>query len=135
MSFAPGELSTIEGNNGATKSFNFADLPCPPASIASADAYFYNPALDPGQVYRPRIAPPPGIFDLDPAWQDCVTAVNQGFDPPIALPSASGSTESNEGSRPTFPQSPPRDTADEEIVQAAVTAHKVQNIPRETGTP
>ena len=40
LAFAPGELSTIEypawdrGSipSGATKSFNFADLPCPPSS-------------------------------------------------------------------------------------------------------
>ena len=41
LAFAPGELSTIEwpvwdrGNipPEATKSFNFADLPCPPSSV------------------------------------------------------------------------------------------------------
>lgn len=41
LAFAPEELSTIElpawdrGNipSGATKSFNFADLPCPPQSV------------------------------------------------------------------------------------------------------
>ena len=41
LAFAPEELSTIEmpvwdrGNipPGATKSFNFADLPCPPSSV------------------------------------------------------------------------------------------------------
>ena len=41
LAFAPGELSTIEypaWNRGnipanATKSFNFADLPCPPSSV------------------------------------------------------------------------------------------------------
>ena len=41
LSFSPGELSTVEGLHwesvipkpGITKTFNFADLPCPPRSV------------------------------------------------------------------------------------------------------
>lgn len=86
MAFAPGELSTIEGPGGATKVFDFADLPCPPPEVAAADAYFYNPKVNPGRQYSPQIAPPPGIWELDPAFKNCVTAVFQGFDPPRAIP-------------------------------------------------
>ena len=31
------------------------------------------------------ISPPPEVFALDPAFKECVAAVYQGFDPPIAL--------------------------------------------------
>ena len=92
MSFAPGELSTIEGSGKATKAFDFEDLPCPPSAVAEADSFFYNPSVDPGEVYDPLLAPPPGIFNIDPAWANCVTAINQGFDPPIALQTAAGLT-------------------------------------------
>lgn len=86
MSFAPGELSTIAGPGGATKVFNFADLPCPPPDVASADSYFYNPGANPGRQYSPQIAPPPAIWDLDPAFRNCVPALFQGFDPSRAFP-------------------------------------------------
>lgn len=83
MSFAPGELSTIAGPSGATKVFNFADLPCPPPDVASAGSCFYNP---PGRQYSPQIAPPPAIWDLDPAFRNCKPALFQGFDPSRAFP-------------------------------------------------
>ena len=131
MSFAPGELSTIEGNNGATKVFNFADIPCPPASVASADSYFYNPAVNPGQAYQPRLAPPSAIYNLDPAWRDCVTAINQGFDPPIVLGPASGVTGPDiNHARPI-----PRDSSLDETTPAAMPAHKVQYVPHQTSAP
>ena len=132
MSFAPGELSTIEGNRGATKVFNFADLPCPPASVVSADSYFYNPSVHPGQVYEPRIAPPPGIFNLDPAWQSCVTAVNQGFDPSMALGSASGATDPDGGKMNLFP---PKHFLERDASPSAIPAHRIQYVPLETGIP
>lgn len=86
MSFAPGALSTIVGNTGATQEFNFADLPCPPPEVAAADSYFYNPAYNPGRPYSPMIAPPQEVFNLDPAFANCEAAVFQGFDPPRAFP-------------------------------------------------
>ena len=131
MSFAPGELSTIEGNGGATKVFNFADLPCPPASVASADSYFYNPTFNPKQVYEPRLAPPPGIFNLDPEWQSCVTAINQGFDPPVPYRLASGPTGPDGGMVNLFP---PRDL-EGSTAPSAIPAHRIRYAPRETGIP
>ena len=91
IAFAPGALSTIVGQNPPqTKEFNFADLPCPPPDVASADSYFYNPAWNPGRPYSPMIAPPQEIFDLDPAFSSCVAAVFQGFDPPHTLSAWTG---------------------------------------------
>ena len=89
MSFAPGELSTIEGPGGPTKAFDFADLPCPPPAIAEANIHFYNPQVNPGRAYSPMIDLPPGIKKMDPAFSDCGTAIYQGIDPPIAMQSAS----------------------------------------------
>ena len=90
ISLAPGELSSIQGPDGPTKSFNFNDLPCPPSDVAAADSWFYNPEYNPSRAYAPMIAPPPQLFDLDPAFSNCVAAIYQGFDPPIALLSAAG---------------------------------------------
>lgn len=87
LSLAPGDLSTIEGQDGATRAYNFADLPCPPTDIASRDWYFYNPAYNPGRPYEPRISIPPQVTYLDPAWSSCTTTARyQGFDPASALP-------------------------------------------------
>ena len=80
-SFAPGELSTIEGRGGPTKSFNFADLPCPPASVSSADWYNYKP----GQPYKPVIAAVPQLFQLDSLFENCIVDIYEGYDPPYAL--------------------------------------------------
>ena len=85
IAFAPGAISTIEGNTGVTKEFNFADMPCPPPEVAAADSYFYNPQWNPGRPYSPIIAPPKEIFDMDPAFANCVAAVYQGFDPSRAF--------------------------------------------------
>ena len=89
ISVAPGELSTIDGQNAATRSYNFADLPCPPSAVASRDSWFYNPAYNPGRPYEPRISIPAEVTALDPAWSSCTaTAQYQGFDPPMPLPTA-----------------------------------------------
>ena len=77
-SFAPGELSTIDGH--ATKVFDFDDLPCPPPGID----------LTPGETYAPLIAPPSFIWSLDPAFSTCIPGSNQGLDPPIAVHTTSG---------------------------------------------
>lgn len=88
MSFAPGELSTIEGPGGPTKAFDFADLPCPPPGVASANLHFYNPQVNPGRPYSPMIDLPPDLLKMDPAFGDCVAAIYQGIDPPVALTAA-----------------------------------------------
>lgn len=89
IKFAPEALSTLEGQSEVPKSFNFADIPCPPPDVASNDAFFYNPQFNPGRQYAPRLAPPTGLWALDPEFQKCVSAnIYQGFDPPSALPHA-----------------------------------------------
>ena len=77
-SFAPSDLSTID-SSGATKVFDFGDLPCGPPGIE-------NPA------YAPLIAPPSFIFnDLDNgAFATCIPGLHQGVDPPIAVHTANG---------------------------------------------
>lgn len=81
-SFKPGELSTVEGRLGKTKSFNFADLPCPPASVAAADWYNYR---GPEEPYKPIIAAVPQLFQLDPLFKNCTVDIFEGYDPPRAL--------------------------------------------------
>ncbi|MCJ1396524.1 hypothetical protein MMC18_009415 [Xylographa bjoerkii] len=82
MSFTPGQLSTIEGRGGPTKSFDLADLPCPPASVSEADWYNYQS----GEPYNPVIAAPPELYLLDPSFAGCVVIdVLNGYDPPYAL--------------------------------------------------
>ena len=80
-SYAPGELSTVEGRLGPSKAFNFADLPCPPAAVAAADWYNYYP----GERYAPIIAPVPQLYKIDPAFANCTVDIYQGYDPPTAL--------------------------------------------------
>ena len=99
IAFAPGALSTIVGNSGATQEFNFADLPCPPPDVASADNYFYNPSWNPGRAYAPMIAPPQEIFNLDPAFASCGAGGYQCFDPPRAFPTWGGESGGGGGWR------------------------------------
>lgn len=70
-SFAPGQLSTI-GHSSSTYSFNFGDLPCPPANAG------WDPSEGP---YSPIVAPPEFLFNLDPAFNTCIPAASQGNDP------------------------------------------------------
>ncbi|KAL6720916.1 hypothetical protein ACLMJK_000015 [Lecanora helva] len=77
--FPPELLSTV-APDGSTQSFNFADLPCPPASIN----------WDPTKPYNPILAPPQYIFDLDPAFSTCIPGAFQGIDPPRPVVSAAG---------------------------------------------
>jgi hypothetical protein len=77
-SFAPGELSTIDKSSGATRVFDFGDLPCGPAGD--------NPD------YSPIIAPPPFLTNLDPAFATCIPGAEQGIDPPIAINAADGAS-------------------------------------------
>lgn len=50
-SFDPIEMSTQDGD-GSTKSFNFADFPCPPPQV---DLH--------GKPYQPFLVPPPSLLD------------------------------------------------------------------------
>ena len=74
-SFAIGELSTV-GLNNSTSSFNFGDLPCPPADIE------WDPSKGP---YAPKVAAPNFLFKLDPTFVNCMAGAGQGIDPPTAL--------------------------------------------------
>ncbi|KAM0796925.1 hypothetical protein BDR22DRAFT_975661 [Usnea florida] len=77
-SFAPGALSTIRPDS-TTYSFNFGDLPCPPADVQWD---FSNGS------YAPQVAPPDFLFDLDPAFKTCIPGLYQGIDPPMTLTQA-----------------------------------------------
>ena len=92
LAFAPGELSTVQGHlwgggvqEQKTKVFNFADLPCPPYDVMYDD--WYKSA--PGEPYRPLIALPEKVRDLDPWWSACTDAFYfTGLDPPRTLEKA-----------------------------------------------
>lgn len=92
LAFAPGELSTVQGHlwgggvqQQKTKVFDFADLPCPPFDVMYDD--WYKPA--PGEPYRPLIALPEKVRDLDPWWSACTDAFYfTGLDPPRTLQKA-----------------------------------------------
>ena len=88
-SFAPGELSTIDGGH-ATNSFDFDDLPCPPSGID----------LTAGETYAPLISPPPFIWGLDPAFSGCIPGYNQGLDPPVAVHTTDGLGDPGSGAAP-----------------------------------
>ena len=97
LSFAPGELSTLDyfsnifrgpfGEN--PKPFNISNLPCPPQSLLDAQqlANEVGFALPARPGYAPIIAPPPAIQNLEPAWNGCATQL--AFDPPRSLVPAS----------------------------------------------
>ena len=84
-SLAPGALSTI-GLDSSTYSFNFGDLPCPPADVG------WDPSKGP---YAPLLAPPDFLFHLDPAFATCIPGASQGIDPYTTLTTASA--DSNVG--------------------------------------
>ncbi|CAF9919192.1 MAG: hypothetical protein ALECFALPRED_001082 [Alectoria fallacina] len=77
-SFAPGALSTV-GLDSSTYSFNFDDLPCPPADVE------WDFSRGP---YQPQVAPPHFIFNLDPAFKTCIPGASQGIDPYTTLTTA-----------------------------------------------
>ncbi|KAL8958671.1 MAG: hypothetical protein Q9193_004319 [Seirophora villosa] len=132
FTFAPGELSTIQGPANITKEFNFGDLPCPPPDVSSDAHWFYNPAFNPTQTYAPLVAPFSQLYDLHPAFKDCIVAENQGFDPAIALPPADAPTLPNPASR-FGPNLDGRDLLKPREVP--MVAHKVAYMPLETRSP
>ena len=81
-SFASGALSTV-GLDSSTSSFNFGDLPCPPADKG------WDPSKGP---YAPLLAPPDFLFHLDPAFAKCIPGASQGVDPYTTLTSASANS-------------------------------------------
>lgn len=97
VAFPPRELSTIEipawirasiPPKAAIRSFNFADLPCPPQSVMYAVEYKPSP----GEPYRPVLSAPSRLSSLLPEWSKsgCVisAALFNGVDPPRALKAA-----------------------------------------------
>ncbi|KAL9628848.1 MAG: hypothetical protein Q9204_005622, partial [Flavoplaca sp. TL-2023a] len=130
FSFAPHMLSTMQGPQNLTKEFNFGDLPCPPAELASEVQWFYNPAYNPTRRYSPFIAPFSELWDIDPLFKalPCTVALNQGMDPPSLLPTASAPTRPTKGPRRPGRLARYRRDAVEE-------AHRVINLPIETDPP
>ncbi|KAL6714998.1 hypothetical protein ACLMJK_007258 [Lecanora helva] len=91
LAFAPGELSTIAGplynpvgtsyTTYSTKVLDLGDLPCPPQSVMEEN--WYNPA--PGNPYRPVIALPDKVKEIDPSWRSCSASFFTCLDPPRTL--------------------------------------------------
>ncbi|KAL8936223.1 MAG: hypothetical protein Q9216_005050 [Gyalolechia sp. 2 TL-2023] len=125
FTFGPGELSTIQGPANLTKEFNFADLPCPPPDVAADVKWFYNPEFNPTRTYMPVVAPFSQLYDMHPDFHSCTVALNQGFDPPIALPSVKGPTLPGDKGR--IGHFHPR--------RHPVGAHKVPRFPMQTNPP
>ena len=90
LAFAPGELSTVSGNNpgpiqGSTVAFNSADMPCGPEN--GTNDFLPNPTnVD---SYQPIIALPSKLLALRPDWAKCTNDFFEGQDPPSALTPAS----------------------------------------------
>lgn len=127
--FAPGELSTLQGNDGITSVFNFEDLPCPPPDRVSPEWYKDHAAND-TQEYSPVLAPFPRLYELDPQLKRLCGSVLDGglIDPFTALPTASEPTPPGETNRRfgIGPGKGPRDLP--------APAHKVSSLPGPTGS-
>ena len=104
LSFSPGELSTFAGpptdpQISSRRPFNPADLPCPPRSVMVYLIYadqskitwlktlqeenWYMPQS--GVPYRPIVAVPQKITDLNPFFAICTNEFLTAIDPPRAL--------------------------------------------------
>ncbi|KAL8818990.1 MAG: hypothetical protein Q9223_002489 [Gallowayella weberi] len=127
FTFGLGELSTVQGPANITKAFNFEDLPCPPPDLAADVIWFYNPAYNPAQTYAPFLAPFPQLYKLDPAFEHCIVAMNQGLDPPVPQATANGPTI------PIGPLGPHRGLLRPRMPPMA--AHNVPNLPTATRSP
>lgn len=138
IAMAPEAVSSIIGTSGVAAQFNYADLPCPPPDVASAQAFFYNPQFNPGRAYGPMISPPPELFALDPAFKDCVAAVYQGFDPPKAMPTGHGpSGPGGFKRRRSYPRHPMEAGSGpgKRSLQKSQPAHRVPRGPAQTPFP
>ena len=92
VSFAPGELSTVEEVGDmvfTTVPFDPSDLPCAPLAVESMDWVDPAPGLAP---YQPVLAPVSQLYELDPRFAGCDFAAWQGIDPPWALTPVSALT-------------------------------------------
>ena len=112
LTFAPGELSTIAGPltdcgidrhcSFSTKQYDFHGLPCPPQSVMVSkmrlsmslhrnyqakmqvqEENWYKP--QPGEPYRPLIAMPKQILQMNPLFELCTDNFFTGYDPPKTL--------------------------------------------------
>ena len=93
LAFDPGELSTVakpwwdrneeEVHSSLVHPFNFADLPCPPESVARQAQY----KPEPGIPYRPVLYPPEKLSFLLPGWSKCALSQASfvGIDPPRTM--------------------------------------------------
>ena len=93
LAFDPGELSTVakpwwdrneeEVPASLIHPFNFADLPCPPESVARQAQY----KPEPGIPYRPVLYPPEKLSFLLPGWSKCALSQASfvGIDPPRTM--------------------------------------------------
>ncbi|KAG8530880.1 uncharacterized protein KY384_004237 [Bacidia gigantensis] len=95
-------------------------------SHASTQDQWYKP--EPGQPYRPIIAFPPKLTEIDPAFKGCTARLFTGYDPPRALASetAMADDQSKAESNPPPPPAP----------NAKVTANlNMVQDPQTTETP
>ncbi|KAL9137245.1 MAG: hypothetical protein Q9175_001552 [Cornicularia normoerica] len=147
VAFAPGELSTVQipawvrasvPPKTAIRSFNFADLPCPPQSVMYAVEY--KPAL--GEPYRPVLFPPRRLSSLLPEWSKsgCVisAALFGGVDPPRALKPADILTPRVTQVLPTAsvaaPASGIRASEPSKTSSPSTVGYKEASIPSDTDT-
>lgn len=87
LAFAPGELSTLVDPSGFGPGFggghpvmlDVADLQCPSSAALIGAGY------DQSEHYKPILAAPSKLLNLDPSWHDCQVDRYQGVDPPRAL--------------------------------------------------
>ena len=115
-SFAPSALSTV-GLDSSTYSFNFGDLPCPPADVG------WDPSKGP---YAPLLAPPDFLFQLDPAFQTCTPGYSQGIDPYTTLTPANADSDAGQvGCGKSCKRAK----------MASEHAHRVPRAPRKTAEP
>lgn len=90
LSFHPQNMSTVVLRitrlfiDATTLPFDFADAQCPPSWLGESTLSFVWQ-----KCYNPLIAPPPDLTLIDPAWNKCLAADFQGFDPPRILGPAS----------------------------------------------
>ena len=121
LSFPPDGLSTMVGPRyefvaSETRPFNFADVPCPPRSIAEEN--YYSPA--PGEPYRPLIAVPSQVTEMVPWFKYCQDYFFTGYDPPRPLVALASMEPANwPSSAPQLTPAPAVEAAFDDNVPAA----------------
>ena len=159
LAFSLGELSTINGPMmtkyfAETKSFDFANLPCPPQDVMVSferyaslqrsrtslirnlkqEAQWYKPA--PGEPYRPLLAVPDKVRSLKPEWEDCGGEWFYGYDPPKTLTPAAAMVPSPtpEGQTPQAERAKPSPTTDPGPKDTGI-ATLPKTVPKENEDP